>query len=294
MSITSFAGKTDDVSNVPELHLKDYAPPSHLIDKIDLLFDLLAEDNVVVSSKLQVRPNPASKDLPTQLKLNGAPESAQPGSEIPVMELLDIQVNGQPHTKSDYTRKYDQLTLKNLPNKPFTLEIKTRINPKANRALSGLYTSGGKFCTQCESQGFRNMTFYLDRPDVLSEFTTTIRAPKGQYPQMLSNGNPGNRLITEDGLEQITWHDPFKKPCYLFALVAGDLALREDTFKTQSGRDVKLQFYVDHGNENKIQHAMESLKKFLKWDEENYGREYDLNLYQIVGSERFQCWRYGE
>ncbi len=270
-----------------ELHLKDYTPPSHLIDKTDLTFELLAEDNVVVSSKLKVRPNPISKDSPNTIKLNGAPESAPEGSKTPTMELLEVKVNGRVLSKDEYTREDDELILKNLPNSEFTLETKTRINPKENRSLNGLYTSGGKFVTQCEPEGFRNMTFYLDRSDVMSEFTTTIVADKGKYPQLLSNGNPGKRTITEDGREKITWHDPFKKPSYLFALVAGDLAVKEDTFRTKSGRDVKIQIFVDKGDENKTDHAMKSIKDAMKWDEERFGREYDLDLFQIVATNDF-------
>ena len=270
-----------------ELHLKDYTPPSHLIDKTDLTFELLAEDNVVVSSKLKVRPNPVSKNSPNTIKLKGAPESAPEGSKTPTMDLLEVKVNGRVLSKDEYTREDDELILKDLPGNGFTLETKTRINPKENRSLNGLYTSGGKFVTQCESQGFQNMTFYLDRPDVMSEFTTTIIADKGKYPQLLSNGNPGKRTTTEDGREQITWHDPFKKPSYLFALVAGDLAVKEGTFTTKSGRDVKINIYVDKGDENKIDHAMKSIKDAMKWDEKRFGREYDLDLFQIVAVNDF-------
>ncbi len=270
-----------------ELRLKDYKPPTHLLDKTDLTFELNAEDDVVVTSRLQVRPNPVSKESKQTLKLKGAPGRAPKGSHMPTMKLLEVKLDGKKLDGNDYTRRGDELTLKNLPDGNFNLEIKTRINPKANHSLAGLYTSGGKFCTQCESQGFRNMTFYPDRPDVLSEFTTTLIAPKGKYRQLLSNGNPGPRTETDDGREQITWHNPHIKPSYLFALVAGNLAMKEDTFTTMSGRDVKIRIYVDPGDENKIDHAMDSIKKFLKWDEENYGREYDLDLYQIVAVNDF-------
>ncbi len=284
-----FAGSVEapEVKKLTELHLKDYTPPSHLIDKTDLTFELLAEDNVVVSSRLKVRPNPDSKASPNTIKLDGAPESAPAGSETPTMELLEVKVDGRVLDPQEYSRQGEELILNNMPSQAFDLEIKTRINPKANRTLAGLYTSGGKFVTQCESQGFRNITFYLDRPDVMSEYTTTLIAEKGKYPQLLSNGNPGQRTTTADGRDQITWHDPFKKPSYLFALVAGDLARKEGTFTTQSGKKVDIHIYVDKGDEGKIEHAMDSIQKAMKWDEERFGREYDLDLFQIVAVNDF-------
>ncbi len=272
---------------VQELHLKDYTPPSHLIDKTDLRFELLAEDHVEVSSVLAVRPNPASPEPATRLTLHGAPESAPAGAQTPTMALLELRVNGQPWPQEQIQRTEDGLTVENLPQEAFTLEVKTRINPQANRSLNGLYTSGGKFTTQCESQGFRNITFYLDRPDVMSEYTVTLVAEAGKYPQLLSNGNPGPRTVRPDGREEITWHDPFRKPAYLFALVAGDLAVKKDTFTTRSGRKVDIHIYVDHGDLDKIDHAMTSVKKAMAWDEKRFGREYDLDLFQIVAVHDF-------
>ena len=270
-----------------EMHLKDYRPPTHKITKTDLTFELNAESDVVVSSKLKVGPNPDSKEAKNTLTLHGAPATVPAGSETPTMQLLEIKIDGRVLDPSEYSRVGGELTLKNVPQKEFTLEAKTRINPEANESLEGLYTANGKFITQCESEGFRNMTFYLDRPDVMSEFTTTIVAPKGQYPAMLSNGNPSKKTILPDGRESITWHNPFTKPSYLFALVAGDFGLVEDQFTTMSGRKVALQIFVDKGDEAKAKHALESLKKFLKWDEENYGREYDLDRYQVVVTNAF-------
>lgn len=272
---------------VVELHLKDYQPPSHLIRKTDLTVELNAEDDVVVSARLQMVPNPAHAEPASSLYLNGAPEKAPAGSETPTMQLLAVAINGQPLSPNDYTRTSKGLLISNVPDTAFTLETQSRINPAANRALSGLYTSGGKFITQCESEGFRNITFYLDRPDVLSEFTTTIIAPSGKYPALLSNGNPGPKTTLPDGRDSITWHNPHLKPSYLFALVAGDFGMISDQFTTSSGRAVLLQIFVDHGDEPKALHAMEALKKFLKWDEENYGREYDLDRYQVVVTNDF-------
>jgi aminopeptidase N len=274
---------------VKELFLKDYTPPSHLITQTHLTFELLSEEEVIVSSKLLCKPNPDfhTKQVPNTIALDGAPEKNEPGSATPTMAMLEIKLNNNPLPEEHYQRLNETLTINDLPEEPFTLEIKTRINPKANRSLSGLYTSGGKFTTQCESQGFRNITFYLDRPDVMSEYFTTIIAPKGQYPQLLSNGNPGDKTMLPDGRESITWHDPFKKPSYLFALVAGDFASLKDTFTTCSGRKVDIHIYVDHGDEGKIHHAMEAVKQSMKWDEERFGREYDLDLFQIVAVHDF-------
>lgn len=272
-----------DEQKSAELHLKDYMPPSHFIDKTELTFELNAEDEVVVSSRLTLRPNAGASSI----RLNGAPESVPEDSEIPTMKLLELKLNGRLLTTDEYSRDHETLTLHNLPNQTFNLEIKTQINPAANRSLNGLYTSGGKLTTQCESEGFRNITFYLDRPDVMSEYTTTLIAPKGKYPQLLSNGNPGQRTVREDGRDQISWHDPFKKPSYLFALVAGDLAKKESTFTTMSGRIVHIHIYSDHGDESKLQHAMDSIQKAMAWDEKRFGREYDLDLFQIVAVNDF-------
>lgn len=272
---------------VSELRLSDYKPPSHCIDKTELTFELNGDDHVVVSSRLTVIPNPKSTASPDTLILKGARETAPEGAETPTMKLLEVKIDGHVLSPDDYTRAGDELTFKNLPNRVFHLEIKTQINPKANRSLNGLYTSGSKLTTQCESEGFRNITFYLDRPDVMSEYTTTIIAPKGKYAQLLSNGNPGARTSTDDGRDIITWHDPFKKPSYLFALVAGNLAMRQDTFTTRSGRQVHIHMYVDPGDEDKIEHAMASIKRAMKWDEERFGLEYDLDLFQIVAVNDF-------
>jgi aminopeptidase N len=269
-----------------EIHLKDYLPPSHLLDHTDLTVELLAEDRVQVTSRLAVRPNPAAKPSVT-LTLQGAPEVAPEGAETPTMELLSLTVNGRTLSGNEYRREGEELTLLNLPQEPFTLECITRINPQANRSLNGLYTSGGKFVTQCESQGFRNITFYLDRPDVLSRFTTTLIAEAGKYAQLLSNGNPGQRQLVGDGRESIRWEDPFPKPCYLFALVAGNLEALRDEFITASGRRVELVIYTDKGDIEKVRHAMESLKLSMAWDEKRFGREYDLDLFQIVAVHDF-------
>ncbi|MBD3610206.1 MAG: aminopeptidase N, partial [Gammaproteobacteria bacterium] len=169
----------------------------------------------------------------------------------------------------------------------FELEIVTRTKTKEKTSLEGLYQSSGNFCTQCEAEGFRKITYYLDRPDVMSVFTTRIEAPKGKYPVLLSNGNPQENGEIGDSHHYAVWHDPHKKPCYLFALVAGDLAHIEDTFTTMSGREVVLRIYSEHHNIGQCDHAMRSLQRSMKWDEEVYGREYDLDIYNIVAVDDF-------
>ena len=169
----------------------------------------------------------------------------------------------------------------------FTLEIETEIDPGANTELSGLYLSNGNFFTQCEAEGFRKITYYPDRPDVMARFFTTITGDKKKYPVLLSNGNLIGSGELKDGRHFAKWHDPFPKPAYLFALVAGDLARISDAFTTMSGRKVDLHIYVQHHNKDKCGHAMESLKLAMKWDEETYGREYDLDLFMIVATDDF-------
>ena len=257
------------MSDTPqEIFLKDYTPPSHLIEKTYLVFDLKAEDEVEIMARLSIIPNPKSATT-NKLVLNGSEK----------MELLSIALEGG---VPPYKREGDTLIIDKTPNAPFTLETKVRINPKANKSLNGLYTSGGKFTTQCESEGFRNITFFLDRPDVMSEFTTKIIGDRSKYPQLLCNGNE-----TEHTEKYSLWHDPFKKPAYLFALVAGNLDVLDDSFTTISGRKVHLQIFVDKGDLNKTHHAMASLKRSMKWDEERFGREYDLDRFMIVAVDDF-------
>ncbi len=180
----------------------------------------------------------------------------------------------------------DLLTIHDVPA-VFTLEVMTVLRPQDNTALEGLYRSAGMFCTQCEAEGFRAITYFPDRPDVLTLFTTTIVADQKRYPVLLSNGNLQARGELPDGRHFATWHDPFKKPSYLFALVAGDLVCIEDSFTTCSGRNVALQIYVHEQNRGKCDHAMRSLKKAMRWDEQVYGREYDLDSYMIVAVDDF-------
>ncbi len=255
------------------IYLKDYTPPAYLVDSLSLRFDL-DEVATVVHARMRMHANPdAVAGQPLRLD----------GQEL---ALLAIRLNGRELDTCDYRIDAESLMLDSPPVE-FELEIVTRINPSANTALEGLYTSSGNFCTQCEAEGFRKITYYPDRSDVMSVFTTTIVADKTKCPVLLSNGNPIERGELDGGRHFVTWQDPFPKPCYLFALVAGDLACVTDRFTTSSGRDVLLQIYVQHGNEDKTGHAMTSLKKAMAWDEQAYGREYDLDIYMIVAVDDF-------
>ncbi len=257
------------------IYLKDYQVPAFLIDHTRLHFDL-QEDFTQVKASLSVRRNSASKDQNASLVLHGDKE----------LELLELIIDGQQLGSSAYQRDDKELTIF-APGDQFELEIKTRIYPDKNTALEGLYRSEGMYCTQCEAEGFRRITFYMDRPDVMSVFETTISADKAQYPVLLSNGNQVEQGDSEDGRHFAVWQDPFPKPAYLFALVAGDLAHIEDTFTTKSDREVVLRVYADPKDLDKLDFSMVSLKKSMTWDEEVYGREYDLDLFNIVAVDFF-------
>lgn len=261
-------------NNPHTTYLKDYKVPAFLIEKVDLEFDL-HEDVTHVKSRLEIHANSASDAKEKKLVLNGE-----------ALELKSLVLDGKELTASQYEIAKNLLTIPNVPEK-FILEVHTIIKPQENTALSGLYKSSGNFCTQCEAQGFRRITYFLDRPDVMARYTTTIIAEQKRYPLLLSNGNPIAKGKTDDGRHWVRWEDPFKKPSYLFALVAGDLEYVEDFFQTMSGRRVKLQIFVEKGNQDKCAHAMEAVKKAMRWDEEKYGREYDLDIYMIVAVSDF-------
>nr|WP_010131484.1 aminopeptidase N [Microbulbifer agarilyticus] len=257
------------------IFLKDYQVPDYLIDRTELTFDLDPQATLV-KSRLQVRRNPAANS-------NGSlPPLWLDGVDL---ELLSVAVDGELLPAQRYSEQTDGLLL-TVDKASFVLEVQTRIAPESNTSLEGLYLSNGMYCTQCEAEGFRKITFYPDRPDVMSVFTTTIVAP-ATYPVLLSNGNKIDSGTTEDGRMRVTWEDPFAKPSYLFALVAGDLQFVEDHFTTSSGRKVTLQLFTESKNIGKTAHAMESLKKSMKWDEEVYGREYDLDIFMIVAVDHF-------
>jgi aminopeptidase N len=253
-----------------EIRLADYAPPDFLIDTVDLRFDL-DEAATTVVARLTVRRNPAAPaDAP--LHLDGE-----------ALTLVRLTCNGEALAPGDYHTVKGGLTIPDLPD-ACTLELETRIAPKDNTELSGLYVSGGNYFTQCEAQGFRRITYFPDRPDVMSRYTTTII---GSCPVMLSNGNPGPITDLSDGRRSITWTDPHPKPCYLFALVAGDLVSVKDSFTTRSGRPVELGIYVRRGDEDRCAHAMRSLKTSMTWDEDVFGLEYDLDVFNIAAVSDF-------
>ncbi|MBM6550242.1 aminopeptidase N [Marinomonas ostreistagni] len=257
------------------IYLKDYQVPNFLIDKTELTFDL-DETQTIVTSRLHIRRNPDSDQQTSALVLDG-------GEDV---TLIAVAIDGYTLPKEEYRFQDDKLVITATPES-FVLTCETLIEPQNNTRLEGLYRSSSMFCTQCEAEGFRHITYYLDRPDVMSVFTTTIIADANRYPVMLSNGNEVERGTTEEGKTFVTWHDPFKKPAYLFALVAGNLEVLNDTFTTMSGREVKLQIFTEQHNIDKVDFAMDSLKRSMKWDEEVYGREYDLDIFMIVAVDDF-------
>ncbi len=263
-----------DGNPAPVTRLTDYRPPAWLVDHTRLDVDL-RDGHATVTAELAVRRNPAREDRPAELVLDGEH-----------LELLSLSLDQRPLGEQDYRLEEGRLTVPGVPEQ-FTLTSEVRIHPESNTALEGLYRSNGMYCTQCEAEGFRRITFFPDRPDVLSRFTTTIHADKAAYPLLLSNGNPVDGGDEDGGRHFATWDDPFPKPCYLFALVAGDLACLEDSFRTASGRDVALRLYAEHRDLDKLGHAMDSLKRAMAWDEQVFGREYDLDIFQVVAVSHF-------
>lgn len=256
------------------IYLKDYQAPDYLIKTIDLVFDL-EDRKTIVTSTMKIERNTDVDSQNKGLYLNG--------EEI---KLLSVKINGELLDKTHYELADDHLKIPEVPDH-FVLEIQNEVDPVANTALDGLYKSGTIFCTQCEAEGFRRITYYQDRPDVMAKFTTKIIADKSLYPVLLSNGNLIDSGDLDNGKHWALWEDPFLKPCYLFALVAGDLGLVQSTYKTVSGREIDLRVYCDKGNESKCDHAIESLKKSMKWDEDTFGLEYDLDIYMIVAVDSF-------
>ena len=251
---------------------KDYQSPDFTVTDIHLDFQLEPEKTIVVAKSQYQRLNQNS----TTLRLDGRD-----------FQFSAIKLNGKPFTQ--YQQDHESLTLDlaQIDANQFELEVTTILNPAANTSLQGLYQSGEAFCTQCEAEGFRQITYMLDRPDVLARYTTKITADKAKYPFLLSNGNRINSGDLEDGRHWVEWNDPFPKPSYLFALVAGDFDVLKDKFITKSGREVALELYVNRGNLNRADWAMQSLKNAMKWDEERFDLEYDLEIYMIVAVDFF-------
>jgi len=252
----------------------EYTPPRYLTEAIDLTFQL-NHDDTIVTARSSFRRNPQCPGGSNTLFLDGQE-----------LELSAITLDSRPLASPEYTVTDFGLVIHNVPD-VFVLEITTRIFPDRNTALEGLYRSSGNYCTQCEAEGFRKITFYQDRPDVMARFTTRIEADRQSCPVLLSNGNLVAQGELDNGRHYALWRDPFPKPCYLFALVAGDLVCQEDTFVTASGRSILLQIHVQARNLRKCDHAMQSLKKAMRWDEEVFGLEYDLDRYMIVAVDDF-------
>ena len=256
------------------IFLKDYQPPVYLIEHVELHFDL-HETNTLVTSTLSVKLNSNNNQENKTFVLDGQN-----------LELISISVDGNELSKDEYICDQESLSITKIPSQ-CKVEIKTQINPIENKALEGLYLSSGMYCTQCEAQGFRRITYFPDRPDVMSTYEVTIVGDKEKYPNLLSNGNLVDKGNTENGKHWVTWQDPSLKPSYLFALIAGNLFCKEDLYITTSGRNVVLQVFVEHENSHKCDHALMSLKQAMKWDEDTYGREYDLDIYMIVAVNDF-------
>ena len=253
------------------IRLADYRPPAFLIDEVALDFDLEPK-TTRVKATLKVRRNPGQSG---PLVLDGVR-----------LKLISVAVDGQALEAAAYELTDEHMTLATTPE-AFTLETEVEIDPEGNKALEGLYMSGGRFCTQCEAEGFRKITYWPDRPDVLSRFTVRMEADKAAYPRLLSNGNLIESGYVGAGRHYALWQDPFPKPCYLFALVAGELDELADSLVTMSGRTVDLRIYVDPGQAPRAAYAMDALKRSMKWDEEAFGREYDLDLFMIVAVRDF-------
>ncbi|KAK7318214.1 hypothetical protein RJT34_02913 [Clitoria ternatea] len=251
-----------------EIFLKDYKKPDYYFETVGLKFSL-GEEKTIVSSKIAVFPRIEGSSPP--LVLDGQD-----------LSLVSIQINGKALKEEDYHLDARHLTIQSPPSGKYDLEIVTDIYPQKNTSLEGLYKSSGNFCTQCEAEGFRKITFYQDRPDVMAKYTVRIEADKSLYPVLLSNGNLAEQGDLENGRHYTVWEDPFKKPCYLFALVAGQLQSRDDTFITRSGRKVSLRIWTPADDVPKTAHAMYALKAAMKWDEDVFGLEYDLDLFNVV------------
>ncbi|MDX1342947.1 MAG: aminopeptidase N, partial [Reinekea sp.] len=252
------------------IRLKDYKQPDYWIRHAELtirIFDHFTQ----VESHLTIEQNGTGKLPP--LVLDGVEQ-----------DIKEIELDGE--LVENFSYENDRLTVQPVKSH-FVFKAVTHINPNENTSLEGLYKSGTMYCTQCEAEGFRKITFYLDRPDVMATFTTRLEADKTLYPVLLSNGNPIDQGDLGDNRHFAVWDDPFVKPAYLFAAVAGDLARQDDTFVTQSGREVSLRIFAEHHNAHKTQFALESLKRSMKWDEERFGREYDLDIFMIVASDFF-------
>src|SRR5271155_2414226 len=260
------------------IRLQDYRPPDWLIESVHLDVSL---DPFATTVRARPKPKPNTSGTPAppaRARLTLKPNPG--GTPAPLvldgeeLKLRSLTLDGKPLPAENFVATPDKLTIAQPPNRPFELEIETEVDPTGNTQLMGLYRAGATYCTQCEAEGFRRITYFLDRPDVMAVYTTRIEADKAEAPVLLANGN----LIAQGDVPGTsrhfaTWHDPFPKPSYLFALVGGDLASVKDTFTTMSGRKVALVIYVEPGKEDRCDYAMDSLKRSMRWDEEAFGRE---------------------
>lgn len=255
-----------------KIYLKDYKAPTFKVNSLHLDFNIL-EDHTIVKATSQIE----CLEPHAVLELDGEE-----------LKLISVCIDGRALSHEEYRIDGHFLRIPVVPHR-FSLEVVTELHPDQNKALEGLYASSGCYVTQCEAQGFRRITYFFDRPDVMTSYFVTIEADKKKYPVLLSNGDRKGIEDLGNGRHRATWQDPHKKPCYLFALFAGDLGVIRDTFTTQSGRVVNLEVYAAHGKQSRCHHAMESLKKAMKWDEDRFGREYDLNDYMIVAIDDFNA-----
>jgi len=255
------------------VYRKRYSAYPWTLENVVLRFEI-GEESTRVLSRFQISRNEAVGAV-TEIELDGQE-----------MELLGVAIDGHKLGNNEFSSTADKLLIHNVPES-FSLDIEVLIRPQENSALVGLYPSGDFLLTQCEAEGFRTITYFPDRPDVMTRFEVTLVADKRRYPVLLSNGNAVDSGEFADGRHWICWDDPFAKPSYLFALVAGKLACIEDHFQTRSGRDVTLRFYVEHENIDRCDHAMESLIHAMKWDEDRFGLEYDLDIYHVVATDDF-------
>ncbi|MFT5284857.1 MAG: aminopeptidase N [Planctomycetota bacterium] len=262
------------VEELQPVYRADYREPDFWIDEVELTFEL-DEQDTQVQARLKMRRNPAAKDATGVLVLDGQQ-----------LNTVEVRLDGRVLDSNEYSVGKEELSIPGVPDE-FILETTVRINPEGNTSLSGLYVSNHMFCTQCEAQGFRRITWFLDRPDVMARYSVNIIGDEARYPILLSNGNRTERKALDDGRIQVRWEDPFPKPSYLFALVAGDLVSHAGTFKTMSGREVALEIWVRERDIDKCDHALVSLQKSMKWDEERFGLEYDLDIYMVVAVSDF-------
>ena len=257
----------------PPILLKDYRPPDWLVETVMLKVSL-HPSQTTVRAMLALKPNAQTAAAPLVLDGDG-------------LSLVSLRIDGTVLPPDSYVATPDKLTIPQVPNQPFTLEIETLVDPTANSQLSGLYRSSGTYCTQCEAEGFRRITYFPDRPDVMAVYTTRIEADKAEAPVLLANGNLIESGDMPGGRHFAVWNDPHPKPAYLFAMVGGNLGHVEDTFVTMSGREVVLRIYVEPGKESRCGYAMEALKRSMRWDETAFGREYDLDIFMIVAVSDF-------